>query len=188
MLPLPLLLLLLVAVATLSALCVSGSVLFLALFLPYPIQQSVDQVTVLCVLFIYPNYTTTLLNPSLISSNPTQGHALRQRVCCQGQHAPALHGNGCYCCQSGTNGVKVQERQVINKYRDICFSEEPAVQPIHCISLTLFSQCRWIQNLKSPDLERTISTLFYVYTVIHIKNLKKFINQGCNYWLFSLSI
>lgn len=25
----------------------------------------------------------------------------------------------------------MQEHQVINKYRDICFSEGPAVQPVH---------------------------------------------------------
>lgn len=46
----PLLLLLLVMVVVVY----SGSELFLALFPPCPILQSVDQVTVLCVLFIYP--------------------------------------------------------------------------------------------------------------------------------------
>lgn len=54
-----LLLLLVLVVVAYSALCVSGSVLFLAPFPPCPIMQSVDQVTVLCVLFIYPSYTTT---------------------------------------------------------------------------------------------------------------------------------
>lgn len=91
-----------VAAAAYSALCVSGSVLFLALFPPCPILQSVDQVTVLYVLFIYPSYTITT-TPLQLNSNPqtatlTQGHALKQPLCCQGQHAPALQGNGCYCC------------------------------------------------------------------------------------------
>lgn len=83
------------AAAAYSACCVSGSVLFLVPFPPCPILQSVDQVTVLCVLFIHPSYTThththtlhSLLQhpPYLLLATPqtpkplatlTQGHAL----------------------------------------------------------------------------------------------------------------
>lgn len=94
MLPSLLLLLLsvLVALAT-SVLCVSDSVLFLALFLPYPIQQSVDQVTVLCALPLpqlhhhTPQPLTHLLkplNPSTHTGTRTEAVGLLSRPTCSG--------------------------------------------------------------------------------------------------------
>lgn len=73
-------LLALVALAT-SVLSVSGSVLFLALFLPCPIQQPVDRVTVPRALHASPATSPHSSNPRSSPRTPkptasTQGHAL----------------------------------------------------------------------------------------------------------------
>lgn len=84
--------------------CVSDPVLFLALF------PSCSRWIELRCCVRSPSPANPLLLPRS-SSNPqtaprTQGHALKQPLRRQGQHAPALQGNGCYCCSSGTSGVK----------------------------------------------------------------------------------
>lgn len=99
MLLLLLLLLVVRVVVAYSALCVSGSMLFLALFPPCPILQSVDQVTVLCVLSIHPSYTTpttTLFTTPQLLKPPNRYTHARTRT----EAAALLSGPTC----SGTTG------------------------------------------------------------------------------------
>lgn len=128
-------------------LCVSLSAILSSLpSLSHP--AVVDQVTVLCA-FISPSTTTTIAsvlftNPPVSTSNPLPPQELhkppnhsthaRTRI----KAAALLSGPTC----SSTTGKcllllfvrnqrsKVQKHQVINKYRDICFSG-PSLQPAH---------------------------------------------------------
>lgn len=135
-----------------SACCVSGSMLFLAL-LPslshpavsgsgyrtlHPSQLHLHH-TLVSTRHPHPQLNIPQHPPAFYHNPPLKPLRSRkdthqQPLCCQGRRAPTLQGNGCYCCQSGTIGVKMQECQAINKWR-----QRPAVQQHTQLGLSLSS-------------------------------------------------
>lgn len=118
------LLLLLVLVAY-SALCVSGSVLFLALFPPCPILQSVDQVTVtVCALHLSQLLHLSLHHPPAhIYATPTPPIAISLKPPNRYTHART--------CSEAATDVRANMPQHYREMVVIVVSQEPVTVQGH---------------------------------------------------------